>query len=116
MPAVISVSLYFERRRPIAVGIGMCGTGVGTFVFGPLSQYLLEHMDWKSAHFILGKMDASDTDVNGLTNLSVPLKRNFINRQVTFNTIFCDDKMIGQSNNQHNACKVLHYLSCLLKQ
>lgn len=56
MPAVISVSLYFEKRRPIAVGIGMCGTGVGTFVFGPTSQYLLEHMDWKSAHFILGKI------------------------------------------------------------
>ena len=74
MPAVISVSLYFERRRPIAVGIGMCGTGVGTFVFGPLSQYLLEHMDWKSAHFILGKMDANDTYVNGLTNLCAPSK------------------------------------------
>lgn len=54
MPAVIGVSLYFEKKRPIAVGLGMCGTGVGTFVFGPLSQFLLEHMSWKGAHFVLG--------------------------------------------------------------
>ncbi|KAF6032576.1 hypothetical protein EB796_009177 [Bugula neritina] len=53
MPAVISVSLYFEKKRPLAVGLGMCGTGVGTFVFGPTGKFLLDNMDWKGAHYII---------------------------------------------------------------
>lgn len=56
MPAVIGVSVYFEKKRPLAVGIGMCGTGVGTFVFGPVSTFLLKQFGWKGAHYILGKM------------------------------------------------------------
>lgn len=55
MPAVLSVSLYFEEKRSIAVGIGMCGTGVGTLTFGPLGSWLLSYMDWKGAHYILGE-------------------------------------------------------------
>ena len=55
LPAVISVSLYFEKKRTIAVGIGMCGSGVGTCVFGPTSQYLLQLYGWKGAHYIIGK-------------------------------------------------------------
>lgn len=56
MPAVLSVSLYFEKKRSIAVGIGMCGTGVGACTFGPLGKTMLQYMDWKAAHFIFGKM------------------------------------------------------------
>jgi len=58
LPAVVSVSLYFEKKRPLAVGLAMCGTGVGTCTFGPLSTYLLSYMDWKGAHFILGKFSS----------------------------------------------------------
>lgn len=54
LPAVISVSLYFEKKRAIAIGIAMCGTGIGTFTFGPLGEWLLEQMDWKTVHIILG--------------------------------------------------------------
>lgn len=55
LPAVVSVSLYFEKKRAIAIGIAMCGTGIGTFTFGPLGEWLLELTeDWKTVHFILG--------------------------------------------------------------
>jgi len=55
LPAVVSVSIYFEKRRAIALGIAMCGTGAGTFTFGPLGKYLVDQLDWKGAHFVLGK-------------------------------------------------------------
>ncbi|XP_067933130.1 monocarboxylate transporter 12-like [Watersipora subatra] len=53
MPTIISVSMYFEKKRPLALGIAMCGTGVGTFAFAPISKLLLKHYDWKGAHYIL---------------------------------------------------------------
>lgn len=55
LPAVVSVSMYFERKRAIALGIAMCGTGCGTFTFGPLGKWLLEILDWKNVHFVLGE-------------------------------------------------------------
>ena len=55
LPAVVSVGMYFGRKRPIATGIGMCGTGVGMLVFGPLGERMLTVYDWKNAHYILGK-------------------------------------------------------------
>lgn len=54
--AVVSVSLYFDKRRSLAVGIAMCGTGLGTFTFGPFGTWLLEHLDWKNVHFVFGEL------------------------------------------------------------
>ena len=42
LPAVCAVGYYFEKKRALATGISVCGSGVGTFVFAPLGTYLLE--------------------------------------------------------------------------
>jgi len=39
--AVVIVAYWFERRRSLATGISQCGSGIGTFIFAPLTQYLL---------------------------------------------------------------------------
>ena len=49
----MSVGYYFERRRAVATGIAVCGSGIGTFIFAPLSKYLLDELDWKNALFVL---------------------------------------------------------------
>ena len=38
MAAIVIVAYYFDRRRSFATGISVCGSGVGTFVFAPLTQ------------------------------------------------------------------------------
>ena len=43
LPSVISVSYYFEKRRALATGIGVCGAGVGCFVFAPVAGLLLDN-------------------------------------------------------------------------
>ena len=53
LPSIVSVGYYFERRRAVATGIAVCGSGIGTFIFAPLSKYLLDELDWKNALFIL---------------------------------------------------------------
>ena len=38
--AIVIVAYYFDRRRSFATGISVCGSGVGTFLFAPLTQGL----------------------------------------------------------------------------
>lgn len=47
IPAVIIVSYYFERWRALATGVAMCGSGVGTFIMAPLSNYLISTFGWE---------------------------------------------------------------------
>lgn len=54
LPAVVGVGQYFEKKRSIATGIAVCGTGIGTFCIAPIGKLLLEAYDWKNAHIILG--------------------------------------------------------------
>lgn len=49
LPAVVSVSFYFEKRRALTTGIVVCGTGVGCFAFAPLLSSLMLNMGWKYA-------------------------------------------------------------------
>jgi len=52
VPAVIAVGFYFERKRALATGIAVCGSGIGTFVFAPLITYLVEHVGWQSSLYV----------------------------------------------------------------
>ncbi|XP_023338137.1 monocarboxylate transporter 2 [Eurytemora carolleeae] len=52
LPAVVAVGHYFESKRALATGIAVCGSGVGTFLFAPLSSWLIQNYDWKTANLI----------------------------------------------------------------
>ncbi|XP_014771722.1 monocarboxylate transporter 12 [Octopus bimaculoides] len=52
LPAIVCVGFYFEKRRSFATGLAVCGAGIGTFIFAPLSQFLLEFYGWKGAVLI----------------------------------------------------------------
>lgn len=41
LPAIVSVTCYFEKYRSIATGIAVCGSGVGTAIFAPLLKVML---------------------------------------------------------------------------
>ncbi|XP_042208468.1 monocarboxylate transporter 14-like isoform X2 [Homarus americanus] len=47
VPAVIATGFYFEKRRALATGIAVCGSGIGTFIFAPLNNYLIAAMNWR---------------------------------------------------------------------
>lgn len=48
LPSIVSVGYYFDKRRPLATGIAVCGSGIGTFIFSPLLEYLSEVYDWRN--------------------------------------------------------------------
>ncbi|XP_054716114.1 monocarboxylate transporter 12-like [Uloborus diversus] len=47
LPAVVTVGFYFERRRALATGLAVCGSGVGTFLIAPLVRFLLSQFGWR---------------------------------------------------------------------
>lgn len=46
--AVVIVAYYFDKKRSFATGISVCGSGIGTFLFPPLIQYLIDTQGWRS--------------------------------------------------------------------
>ena len=53
LPAIVSVTQWFEKRRSFATGIAVCGSGLGTFAFPPLTELLIERYDWNGALLII---------------------------------------------------------------
>lgn len=53
LPAIVSVTTYFDKYRSLATGIAVCGSGFGTFLFAPLLDYLIKGYKWSGALFIL---------------------------------------------------------------
>ncbi|GBM41195.1 Monocarboxylate transporter 14 [Araneus ventricosus] len=53
LPTIVSVALYFERKRATAMGISMAGSGIGSLAFAPLMEALISHYHyWKGALLI----------------------------------------------------------------
>ena len=53
LPAIVSVTTYFEKKRSLATGIAVCGSGFGTFIFAPLINLLLTEYGWRGAMLII---------------------------------------------------------------
>ena len=54
LPSIVMVGYYFDKKRALATGIAVCGSGIGTFVFAPLGSFLVQEYGWKGANIILG--------------------------------------------------------------
>lgn len=53
LPSIVMVGFYFDRKRALATGFAVCGSGIGTFVFAPFGSFLLESYGWRGANIIL---------------------------------------------------------------
>ncbi|XP_053391716.1 monocarboxylate transporter 12-B-like isoform X2 [Mercenaria mercenaria] len=67
------VTDYFDKRLALASGIAECGAGLGTIIFGPLTEYLVSTYEWRGALFIISGI-VSNIIVCGA--LFCPVKRN----------------------------------------
>ncbi|XP_033729109.1 monocarboxylate transporter 12-like [Pecten maximus] len=51
--SLVVVGMYFEKRRALATGIAVSGSGIGTLVFAPLSEILLETYGWRGTIWLM---------------------------------------------------------------
>ncbi|KAK5646514.1 hypothetical protein RI129_004978 [Pyrocoelia pectoralis] len=56
LPAIVSVTTYFEKKRSLATGIAVCGSGLGTFIFAPVINLLLQEYGWRGAMLIISAL------------------------------------------------------------
>jgi MFS family permease len=49
IPNSLVISNWFVRRRGTAVGVVMCGNGLGILVFVPLTQFIVDLTGWRGA-------------------------------------------------------------------
>lgn len=54
LPAIVSVTVWFEKYRSLATGIAVCGSGLGTFLFAPITSALIDYYCWRGAMAIIG--------------------------------------------------------------
>uniref|UniRef100_A0A915PIC1 Major facilitator superfamily (MFS) profile domain-containing protein n=1 Tax=Setaria digitata TaxID=48799 RepID=A0A915PIC1_9BILA len=71
LPSIVTVGYYFEKKRSIATGLAVAGSGVGTFVLPPLCIILINQFGWRMAVCSLAALSFSST-IYGL--LYRPLK------------------------------------------
>ena len=51
--SMVMVAFYFEKKRALATGLAVCGSGIGTFLFAPLIEFLIEKYTWRGSFVIL---------------------------------------------------------------
>ncbi|XP_048764663.1 monocarboxylate transporter 12-like [Ostrea edulis] len=51
--SLVIVAYYFEKKRSLATGLSVCGSGIGTFVFAPFLEFLIEEYGWRGSFIIL---------------------------------------------------------------
>ncbi len=54
VPHAALVSLWFRRKRGVAVGLAISGASFGILTIVPAVQYLVDHMGWRSTYTLLG--------------------------------------------------------------
>ncbi|XP_060070865.1 monocarboxylate transporter 13-like [Ylistrum balloti] len=53
IPGSVAVARYFTKRRNIAMGFAGAGSGIGSFAFPPLINYLTDRYSWQGMFMIL---------------------------------------------------------------
>ena len=54
IPSLLVVTFYFEKRRGLATGLAVTGSGLGAFAFPPLLEFLISLYAWRGTLLILG--------------------------------------------------------------
>ncbi|RCN34819.1 hypothetical protein ANCCAN_19333, partial [Ancylostoma caninum] len=61
-PAIVIVTMYFEKRRSLATGMAVSGAGIGTLVFSPINEFIVRHLGWRSVFItFIGRLNFVQT-------------------------------------------------------
>ena len=56
VPLTVTAIRWFEHRRGLAASIVSSGNGLGTLALAPLSRWLINAYDWRTAFLLLGEL------------------------------------------------------------
>jgi len=56
IPSIVAVANHFTQKRSLAIGICLCGAGVGTFALSPLETFITQQYGWRWGFISLAVM------------------------------------------------------------
>lgn len=103
IPALLIVTFYFEKRRGLATGLAVTGSGLGSICFPPIMDYLLATYAWRGFLFIMGGLSLHMVFAGALFRpLAAPVSSQHIG---------CDEEFNGDNYNDNE--KVRTTQSCI---
>ncbi|XP_023930396.1 monocarboxylate transporter 12-like [Lingula anatina] len=60
-PSVVCVQHYFDKRRTLAMGISVAGSGIGTFALAPFQRWLADLVGWRHLMIVLAGVSFTGT-------------------------------------------------------
>jgi len=54
IPSVVAVAQHFTTKQALAIGICVCGSGMGTFLLAPVEHFLLSQVGWRWTFISMG--------------------------------------------------------------
>jgi MFS family permease len=91
-PQASLVARWFKRHRGLAIGIAFAGTGIGTLLFTPGTEWLIRLYDWRTAYTVLA----------GLTFATIPLIVIFLHQNPSDLHLDQDGIAAGKNINNDN--------------
>ena len=105
LTSIVSVSRYFDKRRSLAMGISVCGSGIGSIIFNPLSKWLLDEYGWRGTLLIEAGLVLNCVAFGALYR---PLPKALPNTEV--NEIEEKDRAIIRSSCSNEPEKAIHHV------
>lgn len=66
IPSYLIIPFYYEKRRALATGIAVSGSGLGLFILSPLAEFLIDQYGWMDAWMLFGAL-SSHTFISACT-------------------------------------------------
>ena len=63
IPSIVAVANHFTKQRSLAIGVCLCGAGVGTFALSPLETEITENYGWRSELININRHDEQSPNV-----------------------------------------------------
>lgn len=77
-PPIATVQRWFTKRKGLAIGLVTAGIGLGTLVYAPLSNYVIDAYGWRTAYIIIGCGSAFIVLLAALPLVSSPQKMGLV--------------------------------------
>ena len=97
LPYLRTMSAWFDRRRALALGIAMGGSGMGYVYVPPSVQYMIDTHGWRSAYFMLAAVTLI---------IAVPLVWFFLREKPSRQDIESFDELREQTIESQSASRV----------
>ncbi|XP_013404721.1 monocarboxylate transporter 14-like [Lingula anatina] len=86
---IVSVQGHFEKRKSLAMGVAVCGSGVGTFAMAPCIEFLIKTISWRYTCLVLAGLSLSGV---GISILLFPSELKINEGSKTEPTLSCSNK------------------------